>query len=278
MYGDLMPLFPYAGGKRRSVKFISKYLRRTNTYVEPFFGSGAVFCYMVNKALAKKFVINDISRNVIGVYKAIRADCASLCDELSDLCSTFNNLSAGKKEVMFFKIRDEVSEGYNAAKYMFILKTRFGAMHRVDAFGNTCDTSGHDRLSNRIVACNNEQINWWHRALQMAEICQCDFESMPAIHDDTIVFCDPPYHASKIAYGIEFSKNDQLRCLNWCARLADRPDVTVLLSNRDTNGVFSKRVGSNVLIDHYEVTYSAGENVRNNETIMVWNQKPHLTK
>ena len=112
----------------------------------------------------------------------------------------------------------------------------------------------------------------------MAEICQCDFESMPAIHDDTIVFCDPPYHASKIAYGIEFSKNDQLRCLNWCARLADRPDVTVLLSNRDTNGVFSKRVGSNVLIDHYEVTYSAGENVRNNETIMVWNQKPHLTK
>lgn len=252
MYGDLMPLFPYAGGKRRSVKFISKYLRKTNTYVEPFFGSGAVFCHMVNKSLASKFIINDINKNVIGIYEAIKNDSASLCEEFGDLCSIFNGLSAGKKESMFFRIRDEVSENYNAAKYMLILKTRFGAMHKTDAFGNVRDTSGHSILSNRIVSCDREQIRWWQIALENTDIYRCDFESMPAINDDAIVFSDPPYHASVIAYGADFSKNDQLRCLSWCERLSGRPDITVLLSNRDANGVFSKRVGSNVLIDHYE--------------------------
>ena len=271
MYGDLIPLFPYAGGKRRSVKFISKYLRRTDTYVEPFFGSGAVFCHMVNKSLASKFVINDINKNIIRIYEAIKNDAASLCEELSDLCSLFNKLSAGKKESMFFRIRDEVSENYNAAKYMLILKTRFGAMHKTDAFGNACDTSGHGILSNRVISCDREQINWWQRAIDKTDIYSCDFESMPEINDDAIVFCDPPYHASAIAYGADFSKNDQLRCLSWCERLAGRPDITVLLSNRDANGIFSKRIRRNVLIDHYEIPYSAGENVRNRESIFAWN-------
>ena len=271
MYGDLMPLFPYAGGKRRSVKFISKYLRRTNTYAEPFFGSGAVFCHMVNKSLAKKFIINDINRNVIGVYEAIKNDSASVCEEFNELCSIFNGLSAGKKEAMFFRIRDEVSENYNAAKYMLILKTRFGAMHKTDAFGNVRDTSGHSILSNRVVSCDREQIRWWQKALENTEIWRCDFEAVPISDGDAVIFCDPPYHGSVIAYGADFSKNDQLRCLGWCESLACRPDVTVLLSNRDANCAFSKRVGSDVLIDHYEIPYSAGENVKNMESLFVWN-------
>ena len=69
------------------------------------------------------------------------------------------------------------------------------------------------------------------------------------------------------------SKNDQLRCLEWCKSLACRRDITILLSNRDASGVFSKRVGGNVSVDHYNIPYSAGESVKNTESLFVWNAR-----
>jgi len=86
------------------------------------------------------------------------------------------------------------------------------------------------------------------------------------------VFCDPPYYSSKIGYG-EFSKHDQLRCLNWCNKLAENRNVNVLLSNRDYRGFFSKKVSADVEVISYDIVYSAGVNLKQSEALFIWNRK-----
>ena len=71
MTSFLKPLFPYAGGKQKSLKYIAEYLKPTGTYVEPFFGGGAVYCHMYNRRLAKRYVINDRRADIIGIYLSL---------------------------------------------------------------------------------------------------------------------------------------------------------------------------------------------------------------
>ena len=63
------PILQWVGGKRELIKQYSKYFPTTyNTYWEPFLGGGAIFFYLNPKSS----VINDINKELIVTYKAIR--------------------------------------------------------------------------------------------------------------------------------------------------------------------------------------------------------------
>lgn len=268
----LEPLFPYAGGKRQSLGHISPYLRHTQTYVEPFFGGGAVYCHMVNLRLAKNFIINDIHQKIIGVYKAIRNDPEAFYSEYSDLLARYRSLCIGGKSIMFADQQDAINIKYNAASYLFIRTSNFGGILKSDAHGNDISPSGHMRAPNRSPKVDRDKIILWSKALCKTEIQCGDFERLNMSVDNAIVFCDPPYIATKIVYN-RFTNGDQVRCLNWCKRLSDNKSICVLLSNRDHGRFFSKRICGNVDCISYEKAYSAGENVRNKEAQIIWNRK-----
>ncbi|MEI7606982.1 MAG: Dam family site-specific DNA-(adenine-N6)-methyltransferase [Rhodospirillaceae bacterium] len=266
----LEPLFVYAGGKGRSLRHISRYLKYSNTYVEPFFGAGAVYCHMVNLGLAKRFIINDIRNDIIGIYRAIQHDHVAFACEIIDLLKTYRDLSPGNQEAMFIEARDSLKLQYNAAKHLFVRKSDYGGITKVDQDGKYNGHSGHMRGPNRTVKIDQDQILMWKMALDKTELCCGDFEKIKFDPDGSLVFCDPPYHASRIAYG-EFTKFDQIRCLNWCNKIGENRNARVLLSNRDHNKFFSKRIGDGIRKCEYHITYSAGENVRSKETLFMWN-------
>lgn len=65
----LKPLLKWAGGKEKELKHIVPQLPKTYTnYFEPFVGGGAVFMYID----AKKYYINDLSNELIGLYRYIK--------------------------------------------------------------------------------------------------------------------------------------------------------------------------------------------------------------
>ncbi len=269
----LIPLFSYAGGKRRSLnKGLSGYLKQTETYVEPFFGAGAVFCYMVNRMYAKKYIINDSNAEIVGVYRAIRDNCDDFCEEFFNLIDRYKMLSPGQQERMFVDCQDSVRNSYNAAMMLFVLKSDHGSIPKFYENGKSNRSSGHRRSPNRRLVINKEQVKSWSAVLQHVDIHLGDFELIPSSFDNALVFCDPPYYSSRIGYG-SFTKDDQLRCLNWCNKLAENRNVSVLLSNRDYRKFFSKRVGSNVEVKTYDIVYSAGENARQSEALFIWNSK-----
>lgn len=272
---DLKPLYPYAGGKQRSLKHIAAYLHPTEMYVEPFFGGGAVYCHMYNRRLARKYVINDIRPDIVGIYQSIQGNAVAFSDEADDLFRRYDGLSPGQQEAMFVQYRDAIAVEYNAAQCLFVRKANFGGMSKTNPDGSFDESSGHWRSPTKKVSFDRKQVCLWNQALDRTDILCGDFQNVPIGPEKSIVFCDPPYYASTVEYG-SFSTTDQLRCLEWCSALAVNKSTCVLLSNRDQDRFFSKRIGIDADAVYYDIFYTSGNNVLNREALFVWNKQVPL--
>jgi DNA adenine methylase len=67
----IKPILKYPGAKWNCADWIISHFPAHAHYVEPFFGSGAVF---FNKRPAKHEVINDLSGDVVNLFRVIRED------------------------------------------------------------------------------------------------------------------------------------------------------------------------------------------------------------
>ena len=65
----MKPVLKYPGAKWKLAEWIISYMPKHTTYLEPFFGSGAVF---FNKLPSKVETINDIDGNVVNLFRVIR--------------------------------------------------------------------------------------------------------------------------------------------------------------------------------------------------------------
>lgn len=74
MITKFTPLMQYVGGKSGELKFFEHIIPKHETYVEPFFGGGAVFFHVK----PQKAYINDIGKDLIMFYKAIQEQSAEL--------------------------------------------------------------------------------------------------------------------------------------------------------------------------------------------------------
>jgi len=71
MQAAIKPILKYPGAKWNCAEWIISHFPAHDHYIEPFFGSGAVF---FNKAPAKHEVINDLSGEVVNMFRVIRED------------------------------------------------------------------------------------------------------------------------------------------------------------------------------------------------------------
>lgn len=69
-------LLKYPGGKARIASWIISHFPPHDTYLEPFFGSGAVF---FNKAPVKIETVNDINGDIVNLFRVCRENAEELC-------------------------------------------------------------------------------------------------------------------------------------------------------------------------------------------------------
>jgi DNA adenine methylase len=62
-------ILKYPGAKNRIADWICEYIPKHDVYVEPYFGSGAIF---FSKPPARIETINDMDGNVVNYFKVIR--------------------------------------------------------------------------------------------------------------------------------------------------------------------------------------------------------------
>lgn len=78
----MKPIIKYRGGKSKEIKYFEKYIpKEYNTYIEPFFGGGAVFFYLE----PKKSIINDINKPLMSFYKDLSLNYQEIKNELKNL-------------------------------------------------------------------------------------------------------------------------------------------------------------------------------------------------
>lgn len=227
------PLIKWIGGKSQLLMKLRTLMpKQYNTYYEPFFGGGALFCNI----RPRKSVINDINPKLINMYNSVKSDTENLIRLLDDLQQQYNNLNTlQEKETMFFRIRDLFNaEPYSteqAAHFLFLNKTCYNGLYRTNL--NNEFNSSYNR-ADTVNLYDVKNMYSVAQLLQTTTILNTDFEeAVSKATTNDFVFFDSPYWDTDSRYDANrFSEQDQIRLFRLAEALTET-GCTVMLTNSD---------------------------------------------
>jgi DNA adenine methylase len=251
----IKPLFRWAGGKTRYIHHIAPLLTKTDTYVEPFFGGGAVFCHVANQGLAQHFVINDINAEIMGIYSAIKVTPLTFISDVLKLQDAYLPLDKAGRKAFYYSSRAAYWKTPEPALLFFLLKTSFNGIWQTckdshGLFGTPCG------LLNEKEIVDYTTIAAWHPILKNATILSTDFTNV-AVPNNSLVYADPPYRESFTNYGTGFNDADQIRTVDWCAKTSKETNSTVIMSNK-SDGVFFESLLPDKEVVYFSAKHTAG--------------------
>jgi len=237
------PFLKWAGGKGQLIEEIDKHLPKEeirsgqiDTYVEPFVGGGAIFFHIACQfPEIKHFYLFDINPDLIACYNAIKSNVENLISELKSLEVAFKRKKISRKD-FYYQIRKDFNSDRDPAKLIFLNKTCFNGLYRVNRSGQFNVPFG-DYKNPKI--CDEENLHAVSEILTKVDIICADFKKTEQyIDSNTFVYFDPPYRpisltASFTSYSKDdFNESDQLRLAEFCRRI-DSKGSKFLLSNSD---------------------------------------------
>ena len=262
-----MPVLKWVGGKRQLLPEIKKYMpkmTKSTVYYEPFVGGGAVLFDMQ----PERAVINDVNHELITVYKVIKDNVEELINELKD--EKYSNTAES-----FYSIRelDRNAEKYNeltevekAARVLYLNKTCFNGLYRVNSIGEFNSPFGRYVNPNIVNEVGLRAVNKYFNEAAITFL-NGDFENtVEGIKKGAVVYFDPPYApisktSNFTGYNESgFGKEEQIRLKKLCDRLTDK-GIHILLSNSDCE--FIRELYSDT--ERYEIiTVKAKRNINSN--------------
>lgn len=238
----MLPVIKWAGGKRQLLDDLKKDLPiDIGTYVEPFFGSGAMF-FDINHP---KSIINDCNSELINMYIQIRDNLEGLLSILDSFQSEYSGIDETSKETYYYDKREIFNKRImsseltvqDAALMIFLNKTCYNGLFRVNTNGYFNTPYGKRK---RLNLYDKENITACSQALQNTKILQGDFENAcKNLRKKDFVYFDSPYFNTFDTYqagGFPVSEHERLAKL--FKRLSDR-GIYCMLSNSDTDYIRS---------------------------------------
>lgn len=220
------PFLKWPGGKRWAASVLVPIIRRhlRSRYFEPFLGGGAVFF----SAQPGKAVLSDINPELVNVYRQVRDSPGRVLGILKRMPVT---------EEYYYRLRRcrLSSDAGNAARFLFLNRTAFGGIYRLNALGEFNVPFGHERTPD--ILWERKLVERASSVLQGVEVVQSDFEGvMNCAEQGDVVYCDPTYTVTHDRNGFvrynesNFSWADQERLAVTARRATDR-GATVVVSN-----------------------------------------------
>ena len=229
MLKEARPFVKWAGGKRQLLEELTKGLPRFENYHEPFLGGAAFFFRLEAEGKIKTAFLSDSNEELINAYSVIKNAVFDLMAELA--LPIYAN-----SETAFYKIRASkpTSEIERAARFIFLNKTAFNGLYRVNSKGGFNVPFG--RYTNPRIL-DSENLLLVHRALQKDELYCGDFTIvLKNARRGDLVYFDPPYFPISDTSNFTgytkvcFSQDDQ-KALMKTFKTLDSRGCFVLLSN-----------------------------------------------
>jgi len=267
------PLFIWAGGKNKMLKhYLPIMPKQVDTYVEPFFGGGAMFCHIVQNYQPKKLVINDVNADIVRIYNSIKNNLPEFLVKLDSYCNVYLPMNKEDRKKYYFEVRhehaydyDKWSEAEEAATLYFLMKTGFNGIFQINNNTNRRYGTPAGLLNQKDKVYELDVVKWWNQALQNSEVMSGDWkECLKQVpdEDNTFVFLDPPYRDSFTSYGQTFGDDEQEKLIKY---VRSRKLSTAFLCNRDAeDGWFEERLGK-LIMNKFPVTYTAGRRKQTEE-------------
>ncbi len=220
MASNPAPVLKYPGAKWNLAKWIVGHLPAHTTYLEPYFGSGAVF---FNKKPSKVETINDIDDNVVNLFRVIR-------ERPGELAALVEMTPWAREE--YYVSYEQTGEGLeDARRFLVRCWQAFGA--------KTSDRTGwrNDIQAKKGTSGPKQWKGLPARILAVADrLKDAQIENRPALeliakcnYKGVLIYADPPYPLStrsKRIYKHEMTDADHMELLD----ALDKHPGPVLLS------------------------------------------------
>jgi DNA adenine methylase len=231
---EAAPFVKWVGGKGRLLSQLRPLLPpgvEQMRHVEPFVGGGALFF----ARRPRRALLTDINPTLVSTYAAIR-------DDVEGVIGGLRRLAGRHSKQRYYEVRERYNQGRRvstskrAAMFIYLNKTCFNGLHRVNRKGEFNVPVGSYK-NPRIL--NEDALQAASDALQGADLRCASFDTLleNAKPGDFIYF-DPPYEpvsvtASFTSYARDgFSQEDQTR-LRDVYKALDRRRCKLMLSNSD---------------------------------------------
>ena len=185
------PILKWAGGKSRlAARIASRLPERIQTYYEPFVGGAAVFFSLASQDRFKRAVLGDLNRDLVDVYKGVKADVDAVIRLLEDYRrrhsrETYYDTRGIDPRTLELPAR--------AARLIYLNKTGYNGLYRVNRSGQFNVPFG--RYDNPAI-CDEPRLRAAAEAFRRrgVSIKVVDFEKLSegAERGDAVYF-DPPY-------------------------------------------------------------------------------------
>lgn len=247
----MRPLLKWAGGKRQLLPQLRRFYPRTfKRYIEPFFGSGAVFfdLHAAGHLRDRDVVLIDSNADLIGCYEIVRDAPEDVARELDALAAAHaqrgRTFYYAVRDERFNPLRDELRQrdgriAYTpalAAMLIYLNRTGFNGLFRVNARGAFNVPAGRYE---RPKIADRERLLGVAAALagpRVRLICGSFERALDVAESGDFLYFDPPYAPVSATSGftaytaLRFDGIDQERLQQVVLALAAR-GCHVMVSN-----------------------------------------------
>jgi DNA adenine methylase len=259
MQVSVRPLLKWVGGKRQLLPSLRQfYPPEFSAYIEPFFGSGAVFfdLWEQGRIAGHRAILIDSNPDLIGCYQAVRDTPGPVAEELERLAR--GHARGGRAH--YYKVRDtrfnpvradlrspEGSIAYTpalAAMLIYLNRTGFNGLFRVNASGAFNVPAGRYERPRIVERARLEQVSQALGAPGVELLWGSFMHAAGTAVPGDFLYIDPPYApvsttASFTAYtSPRFGPEEQRELQRMAIDLANR-GCHVLLSNSTAPAIAS---------------------------------------
>lgn len=247
---ECKPFIKWVGGKGQLLSEINKLYpvelgKNINKYAEIFVGGGAVLFDILSKYKLDEVYISDKNLELINTYKSIRDNVDILIKSLKEMEEQYIPLDTENRKDYYYKKREEYnslkinSEVNNIEKavlFIFLNKTCFNGLYRVNKKGEFNVPMGAYK---KPKICDEENLKNVSLTLRNVKIVYADYrKSEKFIDDKTFVYIDPPYRPLNITSSFtsytenDFNDKEQIELAEYI-NVLNKKGAKIVISNSD---------------------------------------------
>ena len=247
---ECKPFIKWVGGKGQLLSEINKLYpvelgKNINKYAEIFVGGGAVLFDILSKYKLDEVYISDKNLELINTYKSIRDNVDILIKSLKEMEEQYIPLNNEDRKIYYYekreeynslKINSEVNNIEKAILFIFLNKTCFNGLYRVNKKGKFNVPMGAYK---KPKICDEENLKNVSLALKKVKIIYADYrESESFIDEKTFVYIDPPYRPLNITSSFtsytenDFNDKEQIELAEYI-NVLNKKGAKIVISNSD---------------------------------------------
>ena len=247
---ECKPFIKWVGGKGQLLPEINKLYpielgKNINKYAEIFLGGGAVLFDILSKYKLDEVYISDKNLELINTYKSIRDNVDILIKSLKEMEEQYIPLNNEDRKIYYYekreeynslKINSEVNNIEKAILFIFLNKTCFNGLYRVNKKGKFNVPMGAYK---KPKICDEENLKNVSLALKKVKITYADYrESESFIDEKTFVYIDPPYRPLNITSSFtsytenDFNDKEQIELAEYI-NVLNKKGAKIVISNSD---------------------------------------------